>query len=134
MARILIAEDEADLARLVQRVMEGESHQVTTVRDGAAASHALVSRSYDLLIVDIVMQVIDGVALALKASESFPALRIIIITGYRAELERARNLGALIHSVLAKPFTPEALRAAAAKALAGESLAGDAPGQGFTTE
>ena len=118
MARILIAEDEPDLARLVQRVMEGEGHAVTAVGDGAAATHALASRAYDLLIADIVMPVMDGVALALKASEEYPALRIIIMTGYQAELGRAHNLGALIHGILAKPFAVEELRAAATKALA----------------
>ncbi len=118
MARILIAEDEPDLARLVQRVMEAEGHAVTAVADGGAATHALASRSYDLLIADIVMPVMDGVALALKASEEYPALRIIIMTGYRAELGRAHNLGALIHGILAKPFAVEELRAAATKALA----------------
>ena len=118
MARILIAEDESDLAQFVQRVMEGEGHQVTTVGDGAAASHALASRSYDLLVADIVMPVIDGVTLALKASDAFPGLRIIIMSGFRSELSRAHNLGALIHGILAKPFTAEELRAAVAEALA----------------
>ncbi|HJO68596.1 MAG TPA: response regulator [Rhodospirillales bacterium] len=127
MARILIAEDEADLAQFVQRVMEGEGHQVTTVGDGAAASHALASRSYELLVADIVMPVMDGVALALKASEAFPALRIVIMSGYRSELERAHNLGALIHGILAKPFTAEELRAAVDKALAGASPPSSGP-------
>ena len=121
MARILIAEDEADLARFVQRVMEGEGHQVTMVGDGAAATHALSSRSYDLLIADIVMPVMDGVSLALKASEAHPALRILIMTGYRAELGRAHNLGSLIHGILAKPFAAEELRDAAAEALSAVS-------------
>ena len=118
MSRILIAEDEPALARFVQRVMEAEDHAVTAVPDGAAATHALASRSYDLLIADIVMPVVDGLALALKASEAYPALRIILMTGYRAELERAHNLGAFIHGILAKPFAAEELRAAVTKALA----------------
>ncbi len=125
MARILIAEDEPDLAQFVQRAMEGEGHQVTTVGDGAAASHALASRSYDLLVADIVMPVVDGIALALKASEVFPALRIIIMSGYQAERDRAHNLGALIHGILAKPLTFEELRAAVDAALAGVPAPGD---------
>ena len=119
MARILIADDEADLARLALRVLEGEGHQVTTVGDGAAAGHALASRSYDLLVADIVMPVVDGIALALKASDAYPALRIVIMSGYQAELDRAHNLGALIHGFLAKPFTAEELRGAVNEALAG---------------
>ena len=127
MARILIAEDEADLARLALRVLKGEGHQITTVGDGAAAGHALASRSYDLLIADIVMPVVDGIALALKASEAYPALRIVIMSGYQAELDRAHNLGALIHGILAKPFTAEELRGAVSEALAGASPTEDAP-------
>ena len=129
MVRILIAEDEADLARFVERVLEGEGHQVTTVGDGAAAGHALTSRTYDVLVADIVMPVVDGVALALKASESFPALRIVIMPGYKAELERAHNLGALIHGILAKPFTAEELCGAVNEALAGAPPPKGAPGE-----
>ena len=77
-----------------------------------------LSEAADLLIADIVMPVVDGLALALKASAAYPALRIILMTGYRAELERAHNLGAFIHGILAKPFAAEELRAAVTKALA----------------
>ena len=48
---------------------------------------------------------LDGVALALKASKEYPDMRIVLMTGYAAERDRAHNLDALVHEVVSKPFT-----------------------------
>jgi len=48
---------------------------------------------------------LDGIALALKASKDFPDMPILLMTGFAAERQRAHNLEALIHRVIAKPFT-----------------------------
>ena len=47
----------------------------------------------------------DGIALALKVTKEFPGVRILMMTGYAAERQRAYNLEMLIHDVIAKPFT-----------------------------
>ena len=125
MAQILLAEDDDGMRTFLAKALKRAGHEVAPVADGHLALRQLESATFDLLIADIVMPVMDGVALALKASEEYPALRIIIMTGYRAELGRAHNLGALIHGILAKPFAPEELRAAAAKALAGAPARND---------
>ena len=70
------------------------------------------------LLTDIVMPRIDGVALALKAAKEYPALRIVLMTGYAAERERAHNLDALVHAVVSKPFTLEEICDAIDAALA----------------
>ena len=106
MARILIAEDEASLREFVQRALAHHGHEVVAVRDGAEALHCLQSEdSFDLLLTDIVMPIMDGIALSLKVAKDFPALRILLMTGYAAERQRAYNLEDLIHDVIAKPFT-----------------------------
>lgn len=46
---------------------------------------------------------LDGIALALKASKDHPELRILLMTGFVSEQQRAHNLDALIHRVIAKP-------------------------------
>jgi two-component system, cell cycle response regulator CpdR len=90
---------------------------VTDVEDGQQALQALEVERFDLLVADIVMPVVDGIALALSASNSEPDLRILLITGYPAEHKRARNLDALIHGVIPKPFSLQELCAAAKAAL-----------------
>jgi CheY-like chemotaxis protein len=60
----------------------------------------------------------DGIALALSTARDFPKLTILMMTGYADQRERAHNLEALIHDVIAKPFTLAALRTSVNEALA----------------
>ena len=105
MARIIIAEDEAGVREFVSRALVIDGHQVTAVEDGLCALEALAGDSYDLLLTDIVMPGLDGIALALKAGSDYPAMRILLMSGYAAERQRAHNLEALVHRVVAKPFS-----------------------------
>ena len=106
MAHILVAEDEEALREFIYRALVHHGHNVTTVEDGAQALVVLQKGApFDLLLTDIVMPTMDGIALALKASKDYPDLRILMMTGYAAERQRAYNLDMLIHDVIAKPFT-----------------------------
>lgn len=105
MARILLAEDEASVRAFVTRALESRDHEVTAVENGSQALEALETASFDLLLTDIVMPQLDGIALALKVGKEFPALPIVLMTGYTAERERAHNLDALVHEVIGKPFS-----------------------------
>jgi two-component system cell cycle response regulator CpdR len=59
----------------------------------------------------------DGIALALAAARDFPELTILLMTGYADQRERAQGLDAIIHDVIAKPFTVAALRDTVSEAL-----------------
>lgn len=120
MARILIAEDEEPLRGLVRRALADAGHEVETTADGAEALDALVREngSFDLLLADIQMPTMDGIALALAVARDFPALTVLLMTGYADQRERAHGLDSLIHDVLTKPFTVAELRTAVAEALA----------------
>lgn len=110
--RILVAEDEEAVGVFVKRALEIEGHSVTLVKDGFEALEALADRahSYDLLLTDIVMPGLDGVALALKVNKAYPNMRILMMTGYSHERQRAHNLDFLTHDVISKPFTIDQLR------------------------
>ncbi len=73
---------------------------------------------FDLLLSDIVMPGLDGIALALKAGKDYPAMKILLMSGYATERQRAHNLEALAHRVVAKPFTLAEICAAVATTLA----------------
>ena len=73
---------------------------------------------FDLLLTDIKMPVMDGIALALAAARDFPELPIVLMTGYADQRERASGLEALVSDVIAKPFTVAEIRFAVAAALA----------------
>jgi two-component system cell cycle response regulator CpdR len=118
LARILIAEDEDAVAAFVTRALERHGHEVARVPDGLAAVAALGAGRYDLLVSDIVMPGLDGIALALKAGKDHPAMKILLISGYADERTRAHNLDALAHRIVAKPFTLAEICAAVDEALA----------------
>ena len=119
MARILIAEDEEVLCTLCARALATEGHEVKTAGDGSEALELLAREegSFDLLLTDIRMPIMDGIALALSAARDFPDLTILLMTGYADQRERAHGLDAIIHDVITKPFSVAALRATVNEAL-----------------
>src|SRR5271167_201592 len=120
MARILIAEDEEALCAMCARALAMDGHEVKTASDGSEALDVLVREQgrFDLLLTDIRMPIMDGIALALATARDFPDLTILLMTGYADQRERAHGLDAIIHDVIAKPFTVGALRATINEALA----------------
>jgi two-component system, cell cycle response regulator CpdR len=120
MARILVAEDEADLRALVRRALSEAGHVVEAAPDGAAALDKLeqAEPAFDLLLADIRMPIMDGIALALAVAASQPALKILLMTGFADQRERAQGLDTLIDDVLTKPFTLAELHAAVDRSLA----------------
>lgn len=112
MARILIAEDEEAARILLARMLELDGHAIHAVADGAAALDYLQSGAEaDLLLTDISMPVMDGIALALAVSRDRPELPILLMTGFADQRERASGLDALIRGVIVKPFQIEEVRA-----------------------
>jgi CheY-like chemotaxis protein len=120
MARILVAEDEDPLRALVARAITDLGHTVVTAFDGADALDILTREhgSFDLLLTDIRMPLMDGIALALATARDHPNIVILLMTAYADQRERASNLEALIHDVVLKPFTLAELKTAVTEALA----------------
>ena len=117
--RILVVEDKPGVRDFVKRGLLSVGYDVTAVEDGQAALDKLVQKSFHLMLTDVVMPGIDGIALALKAAKEYPELKILLMTGYATERQRAHNLESLVHTVLAKPFSLKGLISAAEQALHG---------------
>ena len=120
MARILVAEDEAPLRSQIVRALAADGHEAVAAADGGEALDVLVRENgrFDLLLTDIKMPVMDGIALALAAARDYPDLVILLMTGYADQRERASGLDALIHDVLTKPFALADLQGTVREALA----------------
>lgn len=120
MARVLIAEDEETLRNLLRRALIEGGHSVLTAADGAEALDILTREKgdFDLLLTDIKMPVMDGIALALAAARDFPDVVILLMTGYADQRERANGLDALIRGVVTKPFSLADIKFEVASALA----------------
>jgi CheY-like chemotaxis protein len=119
MSRVLIVDDEDSMRLLVARAIAMDGHDITTASDGAEALEILgnAGSDFDLLLTDIQMPVMDGIALALAAARDFPQLTILLMTGYAEQRERASGLNAIAHDVISKPFSVADIRTAVADAL-----------------
>ena len=120
MPRVLIADDEDPMRSLVARAIAMDGHETVTAEDGAEALDILTRErgAFDLLLTDIQMPVMDGIALALAAARDFPDLKILLMTGFADQRERASGLNAIVHDVVTKPFAVADIRTAVADALA----------------
>lgn len=118
MARILITEDEDSLRSFVARALRLDGHETHEAADGAEGLELLATTDFDLLLSDIRMPVMDGIELAHRAHSSFPGLKILLMTGYAEQRERAEDLMEKVIDVVAKPFALPDIRRAVAVALA----------------
>ncbi len=102
-----------------------DGHDIVTAQDGAEALDILTREqgAFDLLLTDIQMPIMDGIALALSAARDFPGLTILLMTGFADQRERASNLNAIAHDVITKPFSVADIRTAVADALAARKTA-----------
>ncbi|MEP3431618.1 MAG: response regulator [Roseibium sp.] len=122
MSRILLTEDDEAVRSFVKRALELDGHSVDAAEDGGEAVELLTQErgGYDLLLSDIKMPVMDGIALALHTARDYPKLPILLMTGFADQRERASGLDALVHDVITKPFSLADIRKAARDAIAGE--------------
>ena len=120
MPRVLIVDDEESMRMLVARAIAMDGHYTVTAQDGAEALEILSREqgAFDLLLTDIQMPVMDGIALALATARDFPRLTILLMTGFADQRERAYGLSAIAHDVISKPFSVADIRTAVADALA----------------
>jgi two-component system, cell cycle response regulator CpdR len=123
MARILLTDDEETVRGFLKRGLEIDGHHVTTAVDGGDALDRLTEAggAFDLLLTDIRMPIMDGIALALAAKRDYPGLTILLMTGFADQRERAKGLQAIVADVLTKPFSLADLRGTVARALAEQS-------------
>ncbi|AEQ52976.1 response regulator [Pelagibacterium halotolerans] len=122
MARILVAEDDDNVRAFVTRALEMSGHDVIDASDGGLALEIANEHNgnFDLLVSDIKMPVMDGIGLALAIGAQYPAMTILLMTGFADQRERAHGLDALIYDVLGKPFSLAQLIEKVDDALAGK--------------
>ncbi len=124
MARILVAEDDDNVRAFVARALSMKGHDVTEAQDGGLAAEIVGEEqgAFDLLLSDIKMPVMDGIALSLAVAADYPDLTIMLMTGFADQRERAHGLDSLIYDVVPKPFTLDILLQKVEDALVGRPV------------
>lgn len=118
MAKILVADDDEFARDMVRRALEADGHTVVTVEDGSDALAAFdADAAFDLVVTDVQMPNIDGLALVQSLIARRPALKIIIMSGLADELSQAKALLSSTVRMIAKPVTLEQIRSQAAELL-----------------
>lgn len=124
MANLLIVDDDESVRLFTARALATAGHVVDTAEDGEQALEMIekMAGGYDLVLSDIRMPVLDGIEMARAATETFPSLCILLMTGFADQRERAAELEGAIAGVVDKPFTLADIRARVAQALDRSSL------------
>jgi two-component system, NtrC family, response regulator AtoC len=123
MARVLVADDEEGIRDFLAEALEDDGHAVVTVADGLQAAERLRSDGFDLMITDLRMPGMDGIALVRAARGEQPEMEIIVLTAHGSvdTAVEAMKLGAFDY--LQKPIgSPGQLRVLAARALERRAL------------
>ncbi len=110
--RVLLVDDEEVVVQLLAQVLEAQcGYRVTTAGDGEAAWQLLEAGEFDLLVTDIRMPVLDGIALAERVQACKPGMakRILFITGDEGRGRDGHQVESLGIPVLRKPFPLEDL-------------------------
>ncbi len=107
MAALLVVEDDDSVRAFVRRALERAGHTVFEAEDGADALEKLreEAKDVDLVLSDIQMPVMDGIALALNLARERPELPVMLMTGYAHQRERAHGIDQIVVDVVEKPFT-----------------------------
>ncbi|MFK3937755.1 response regulator transcription factor [Alkalihalobacillus sp. NPDC078783] len=108
--RVLVVDDEKDLLQLVATYLVNESYEVLMASDGYEALHLLETESIDLVILDIMMEGMDGFELCkrIRATSSIP---VVMLTAKSSEEDRIRGLKLGADDYVVKPFSPRELMA-----------------------
>ncbi|MEV6071296.1 SpoIIE family protein phosphatase [Nocardia sp. NPDC052001] len=121
-ARVLIADDNADMREYLTRLLRGAGHQVESVADGQAAWEAIRVRLPDLVVSDVMMPRLDGLGLvaALRADRRTAGVPVLLLSARAGQEASIQGLDAGADDYLVKPFSAAELLA---KVRAGVQLA-----------
>ena len=107
--RILVVDDESYVRVLLKRVLTRRGHDVYVADDGEAALELMGEHRYDLVLTDVVMPGIDGFDLLRRVKATYPAVTVIVLTGYARKQSISDFLLYGADEYLSKPFQVQAL-------------------------
>jgi len=110
-ASILVVDDDAPIRRMLDRTLRAEGYDVAAAADGGAALAAMERVAPDLVVLDVAMPGLDGLAVCRRLRGKGLALPILLLTAREAVDDRVAGLDAGADDYLVKPFAAEELLA-----------------------
>ena len=106
---ILVVDDEPLVAEALAGVLRLEDHDVAAASDGSSALDAFRRTAFDIVLLDIGMPGMNGYRVAEEMKRLRPRVPILLVTGWREEVDHQRVKAARVEGVLGKPFQPREL-------------------------
>jgi two-component system response regulator MprA len=106
---VLVVDDDPPVRRMLERTLSAEGHAVTTAADGGAALAAVEREAPDLVILDVAMPGLDGLAVTERLRGKGVTAPILLLTARDAVADRVEGLDAGADDYLTKPFAVEEL-------------------------
>ncbi len=123
MARLLIVDDEEGIRAFLEAALVSEGHQVTQAVDGADALARLARTGFDLVVTDLKMPGVDGLAVLTHVREEHPGTQVIVLTAHATVEVAVEAMKAGAFDFLQKPLgSPAELRLVVARALERRAL------------
>jgi two-component system chemotaxis response regulator CheY len=119
MAQILAVDDSASMRQMVAQTLAGAGHEVTSAQDGQEALDYARQQRFDLVLTDVNMPVMDGIALTreLRALPEFRFTPILVLTTESGTDRKMDGKAAGATGWIVKPFNPDQLLAVIRKVL-----------------
>src|SRR5215475_5274640 len=121
-ARILIADDEDSLRWVLEKGLRGAGYEVTSVKDGLAATRAVEAEAFDLVFLDVRMPGMDGLAALARMRELRPDAQVVVMTAHGTMETAIQAMQRGAYDYLAKPFDLDEVLLLAERALAAGRL------------
>jgi DNA-binding NtrC family response regulator len=115
--RVLVVDDDADMAEMVARHLAGDGFTAAAVTGGARAIQRLAEESFDVVLTDVVMDDVDGLAVLREAQRLHPRTRVILMTAFGSLENAIAALREGAADYLTKPFKMAEVSVAVRRAL-----------------
>jgi len=108
MEKILIIEDDSDIAALEKDYLEASNFEVDIARDGTSGLAAALGRDYDLVIVDLMLPGTDGFEILeeIRKAKDTP---VILVSARKDDIDKVKGFGLGADDYITKPFSPSEL-------------------------
>lgn len=118
MARVLIVDDEPDILLMLRVNLEADGYATALAADGESALQRIGEETFDLVLLDVMMPVMDGWGVLDRLADESTAPLVIVVSAKssRRDMARALEMGAVAY--VTKPFSPLDLSAVVARVLA----------------
>ena len=126
-ATVLVVEDEAAIRGVVRATLRRAGYVVLEASDGQDALERIAVRRPDLVLTDVLMPRMGGLALARELGARFPDVRVAFMSGYAADFGEGSSAVERLATFLPKPFTGEELRTFVVRQLARTGAPGSRP-------